>query len=142
MYPYDLQKNAEKPGVISFLSQIFCQKAVLIGVLGRISPFGKRPLRDPWAMTCAFTLGEISPSPPSAPPPQPEDQNSVKFLQKRPNFLLNSRPKAQSPASMLKTQPQSHPEGADDLCLARIGVLRRDFSPKEGIGAMRLELEQ
>ena len=29
LYPYDLHKNAEKPGVISFLSQIFCQKAVL-----------------------------------------------------------------------------------------------------------------
>ena len=28
LYPYDLHKNAEKPGVISFLSQIFCQKAV------------------------------------------------------------------------------------------------------------------
>ena len=28
MYAYDLHKNAEKPGVISFLSQIFCQKAV------------------------------------------------------------------------------------------------------------------
>ena len=36
----------------------------------------------------------------------------------------------------------SGPEGADDLCMARIGVLRQDFSPKEGIGAMRLELEQ
>ena len=36
----------------------------------------------------------------------------------------------------------SGPKGANDLCLARIGVLRRDFSPKEGIGAMRLELEQ
>ena len=28
LYAYDLHKNAEKPGVISFLSQIFCQKAV------------------------------------------------------------------------------------------------------------------
>ena len=28
LYPYDLHKNAEKPGVISFLSQILCQKAV------------------------------------------------------------------------------------------------------------------
>ena len=28
LYPYDLHKNAEKPEVISFLSQIFCQKAV------------------------------------------------------------------------------------------------------------------
>ena len=36
----------------------------------------------------------------------------------------------------------SGPEGADDLCLARIGVLRQDFRPKEGIGVMRLELEQ
>ena len=36
----------------------------------------------------------------------------------------------------------SGPEGADDLCLARIGVLRRDSSPKEGIGAMGLEVEQ
>ena len=31
LYPYDLHKNAEKPGVISFLSQIFCQKAVHTG---------------------------------------------------------------------------------------------------------------
>ena len=29
LYAHDLHKNAEKPGVISFLSQIFCQKAVL-----------------------------------------------------------------------------------------------------------------
>ena len=28
LYAHDLHKNAEKPGVISFLSQIFCQKAV------------------------------------------------------------------------------------------------------------------
>ena len=28
LYAYDLHKNAEKPGVISFLSQIFCQKAI------------------------------------------------------------------------------------------------------------------
>ena len=28
MYAYDPHKNAEKPGVISFLSQIFSQKAV------------------------------------------------------------------------------------------------------------------
>ena len=28
LYSYNLHKNAEKPGVISFLSQIFCQKAV------------------------------------------------------------------------------------------------------------------
>ena len=28
LYTYDLHKNAEKPGVISFLSQIFSQKAV------------------------------------------------------------------------------------------------------------------
>ena len=32
LYAYDLHKNAEKPGVISFLSQIFCQKAVLVSV--------------------------------------------------------------------------------------------------------------
>ena len=38
LYAYDLHKNAEKLGVISFLSQIFSQKAVLIGLLGLVFP--------------------------------------------------------------------------------------------------------
>ena len=31
LYTYDMHKNAEKPGVISFLSQILCEKAVCAG---------------------------------------------------------------------------------------------------------------
>ena len=35
LYAYNLHKNAEKPGVISFLSQIFSQKAVHVSVRKR-----------------------------------------------------------------------------------------------------------
>ena len=39
LYSYNLHENAEKPGVISFLSQIFCQKAV------GLMPLPTRPQR-------------------------------------------------------------------------------------------------
>ena len=37
LYAYDLHKNAEKTGVISFLSQIFCRKAVRLFQVNQVT---------------------------------------------------------------------------------------------------------
>ena len=53
LYAYDLHKNAEKPGVISFLSQIFCQKAVSTSSLDR-APL---TMCDPLMISCVCLKG-------------------------------------------------------------------------------------
>ena len=57
LYPYDLQKNVEIPGVISFLSQIFCQKAVLGTLLSK-----KRLRKDTlYVILWGYFLGPANP---------------------------------------------------------------------------------